>query len=167
MTNYLVMQNNISQTLLEVRKAYRFLYSYQKRILDLISFIGGKFGFKYNGGYPKFSSPAPRNGKGYLNLWSWDWLNLYYYEFHFENFIIQEDQIYFSIFLLNDTGYFESRQDNNIAKTSVGKFKLVEDSKSELIFVIGKNMWDGWGYDWDEPEFILQSYGEKVKETIN
>ena len=78
------MPQNIKDTLQEARKAYRFLYDYQKRILDLVSYIGGKYGFRYRGGYSKFSNSSPRDGKGNLGNWAWDWLNLYFYEFNFE-----------------------------------------------------------------------------------
>ncbi|PTN05311.1 hypothetical protein C8N47_12733 [Mangrovibacterium marinum] len=158
------MQTNSTKELLaEVRKSYRLLYSYQKRILDLVDFIGKKYGLNYDGGYPKFSSPGPRNGSGRLDLWAWDWLNMYFYEFHFQNKKAGEDTIYFSIFLMNDSGFFETHNENKIGKTSVSKFAEVEDSTSDLIFVVGKNLWDGWGYNWDEPEFILNESGEKRK----
>ena len=67
--------NNLNQSLIEVRKAYRILFDYQSRILDLISYIAGKTQFNYNGGYSKFSNSGPRDGKGKLNFWAWDWLN--------------------------------------------------------------------------------------------
>jgi len=154
--------NNIQQVLLDVRKSYRFLYQYQKRILDLISFIGGKYSRQYSGGWPKFSKAAPRNGGGDLGCWAWDWLNMYFYEFHFES----ENKVSFSIFLLNDTGYFQANNENkSVKRTSVSKFTDVENSESKLIFVVGKNLWEGWGRDWDEPEFILKSEGEKVKDN--
>ena len=164
------MPQNIKKTLQEARSAYRFLYSYQKRILDLVSYIGGKYGFRYDAGYTKFSAPAPRDGrKGDLTRWSWDWLTLYYHEFHFEGKTIGEDTIRFSIFVLNDTGFFDAREEaeegKGVSKTNTNSFKSVEESRSELIFVAGKNEWEGWGYDWDNPEFVSQVSGEKETEN--
>ena len=101
-----MQKDDIQQVLLDVRKSYRFLYQYQKRILDLISFIGGKYNRQYSGGLAKFSSPAPRNGGGNLGCWAWDWLNMYFYEFYFGTEKQENDNITFSVFLVNDTGYF-------------------------------------------------------------
>ncbi len=161
------MPQNIKNTLLEARKAYRFLYDYQKRVLDLISYIGGKYGFKYRGGYSKFSNSAPREGKGNLGNWAWDWLNLYFYEFNFEPRIANKDIIYFSVFILNDSGFFDARNEKDVDKLNTSSFKSVEDSASKLIFVAGKNLWSGWGVDWDEPEFLTKPFGNKIDNENN
>jgi len=77
------MSQEISKTLLEVRKSYRLIYDFQSKILDLISFIGGSYMKTYNGGWCKFSEPTPRDKYGHskesLNQWAWDWLSMYYY----------------------------------------------------------------------------------------
>ena len=77
------MQKEVESAFTEVRKAYRLLADYQRKVLDLVDFIGSSFGRTYSGGYPKYGNPSPRNGRGSLDYWSWDWLNLYFYEFHF------------------------------------------------------------------------------------
>lgn len=161
------MPQNIKNTLLEARKAYRFLYDYQKRVLDLVSYIGGKYGFRYRGGYSKFSNSAPKDGKGYLGNWAWDWLNLYFYEFNFESKVLNHNTIHFAIFILNDSGYFDARNEKGANKLNTSSFKSVEDSESKLIFVAGKNMWSGWGNDWDEPEFLAELYGNKKENENN
>ncbi|MGL4986328.1 MAG: hypothetical protein ACRC5H_04220 [Treponemataceae bacterium] len=149
------MQNNIKKTLAEVRKAYRFLYSYQQRILDLIKYISGKFGLTYKGGYPKFADPSPRCGRGSLDTSAWDWLNLYFYDFHFT--ADEKGTIHFSILLLNDTGYFEEK-DKGINKENIKDFTSINESKSELIFIVGKNIWQEV---WKEPEFFKKDMGTK------
>jgi len=73
----------IDQALLDVRKAYRLLHDYQRAALDAVKYIGSQLGFTYNGGSPRFSSCAPRPGKGQLNLWAWDWLNIVCHDFDF------------------------------------------------------------------------------------
>ncbi|WP_353140435.1 hypothetical protein [Pseudopedobacter sp.] len=163
------MSNNTSDILLEVRKAYRFLYNYQSRILDLIGFIGNKFGVNYKGGYPKFSDIVPRPGKGNLNNWAWDWLNMYFYEFHFGMHEVvynkegeqRIDKLTFAIFIVNDNGYFLSTDKNKIQTDT---FKPVEESESKLIFVVGKNMWENWGDNWHTPDFILEPAGKRVRD---
>lgn len=164
------MSQNINTVLLEARKAYRFLYNYQRRVLDLASYIGGKYGFRYRGGFTKFSDPTPKEGKGHLSCWSWDWLNMYYYEFNFTPMAIGKDgpTLYFSIFILNDSGFFDARDDEDeakVSKTNTNTFKSVEESRTEMIFVAGRNYWDGWEHDWDGPEFISKPYGEKRNDS--
>ncbi len=159
------MQQNKNNTLQEVRKAYRLLFQYQTRVLDLIDFIGSSFNYEYNGGFPKFSNSSPNKGKGNLNAWAWDWLNMYFYEFSFTH---KEDKIKFSIFLVNDTGYFKKvkknreNKENLISKTKISAFENIEESETKLIFVIGKNTWKPWGNDWHDDEFILNEQGNKV-----
>ncbi|MDC7218749.1 MAG: hypothetical protein PQJ59_02350 [Spirochaetales bacterium] len=67
-------QKELNKALLEVRKAYRIIYEYQKRVLDLVKYISKSLGYQYAGGWSKFSSPSPKNGKGSLDNWAWDWL---------------------------------------------------------------------------------------------
>jgi len=158
------MNEELENALIDVRKSYRLLFDFQSRILDLMSFISGKFGYRYSGGYPKFSDNGPREGKGSLDLWAWDWLNFYFHEFHFGYQERDNDNIYFSIFLVTDSGFFESKSLNNkITKLDVQQFKSPEKSQSKLIFVVGKNFWQGWGHDWDEEKFLLRDEGIKLE----
>ncbi len=154
------MPENNNSTLLEVRKAYRLLFEYQTRILDLIGFIGGSFGYDYNGGYSKFSNGSPNNGRGKLSQWAWDWLSMYFYEFNFG----KKNKITFALFLVNDTGFFQKAKVNKISRTKVSAFDAVENSKTKLIFVVGKNTWDGWGVNWDDNSFILDKEGQKISD---
>jgi hypothetical protein len=85
--------------IINVRSSFRLLYSFNRRILDLMKYIGKKFNIPYCGGWSKFSASSPKDGKGSLNNWGWDWLNLYLYEFHF-----CKENISFSIILQSDTG---------------------------------------------------------------
>jgi len=101
--------NELKNSLIEVRKAYRLLYDYQKKVLDLVQFIGTEFGRSYKGGYSKYSNVTPRNGKGHLSNWGWDWLNMYYYEFNFHN---EENKDFFSVVLISDTGYYEAKDED-------------------------------------------------------
>lgn len=157
------MQREIKQTLQEARKAYRFLYNYQKRILDLVSYIGQKYNFKFKGGYPHFSNMQRKSTSVELDLWAWDWLNMYYYEFLFEAKEEQEDIIHFSIFIVNDTGYFDLKDKSHNDRIDTDKFKSVELSESKIILVSAKNVWDcnEWGYNWNDSQFISRSEGKE------
>lgn len=157
-----MQKNNIRETLCEVRALYRLLYNYQRRIMDLVGYIGSRYGLTYNGGYSKFSNTTPRNGRGNLGNWAWDWLNMYYYEFNFYPKEIEENTLYFSVFILSDTGYYKAKFEGNASPTNTSNFKPVDDSQSEFILVAGKNMWYGQEYNWDKFEFILEMQGFKT-----
>lgn len=159
--------NELKNSLVEVRKAYRLLYDYQKKVLDLINFIGSEFGRNYNGGYSKFCNSSPKNGKGNLGNWAWDWLNMYYYEFNFHD---KNNKSYFSVLLLSDTGFYEAKeQDINLNdKLDLEKYKNAETSSTKLYFVLGENMWDCEGFlkngCWEDPNFLLQESGVTEKD---
>ena len=152
--------------LTEVRKAYRLLFDYQTKLLALVKYIGGKYGYNYNGGYPKFSNNQPRQGRGNLDDWAWDWLNLYFHEFNFGSKKIDNNtKIYFSVFILNDDGYFQAcqKEQRNVGRVSPNKFEKPENSNSKLIFVVGLNSWSGKAYfaenNWFNQRFTLEEKG--------
>lgn len=152
------MKNNeLDKSLVEVRKAYRILFDYQTRILDLVKYIGQKTQFSYSGGYSKFSNSGPNNGRGSLDLWAWDWLNFYFYEFNFGSLDIKNDNYTFSIFHLADDGFYQkTKSSGKFIRTEVKEFLNEEESNSKLIFVLGKNTWDdNWGHNWNSLEFTL------------
>jgi len=160
--------NELKNSLVEVRKAYRLLYDYQKKVLDLVQFIGTEFGRSYNGGYSKYCNVTPRNGKGYLSNWAWDWLNMYYYEFSFHN---KENKDFFSVVLISDTGYYEAKdEDENFNdKLEINKYKDVENSSTKLSLVYGDKIWECDGFlkndCWEDPKFILGNQGVYAKEN--
>jgi hypothetical protein len=123
------MENNLP---LEVRKAYRLLFDYQRRILDLMKFIGETCDLTYTKGNPLFSSKSGNK----LTNWSWDWIYMYCYDFRFEG---KDDKkpIQFSVILKNDSGYYEANLKSKIRPLDIEQFKPVEESKTELILVAG------------------------------
>lgn len=159
--------NELKSSLIEVRKAYRLLYDYQRKVLDLVQFIGSEFGRSYNGGYSKYCEASPRNGKGSLDQWAWDWLNMYYYEFNFHDL---KNKDYFSIVLISDTGFYEAKNENSNFdnKLEVGKYKNAENSQTKLSFVYGDKILECDGFlkndCWEDPEFLLKSQGVFNKE---
>jgi hypothetical protein len=123
------MKGNLS---LEVRKSYRLLFDYQRRILDLMKFIGETYNVSFKKGRPLFSG----KGSNSLTNWSWDWLNMYCYDFRFEG-KETKNPTQFSVILKNDSGFYEANQENTIHRLDIENFKVVEDSKTELILVAG------------------------------
>lgn len=164
-------ENNLSETLQEVRASYRLLYNFQKRVLDLVYYIGTKYGYTYLGGFPKYSNPAPKRGKGHLENWAWDWLNMYYYEFGFNRKKVNNKDLCFSVFLLADNGHYEVRE-NGVGKLDTANFLDVKKAKTELIFVVGWGMWKPcWGingsWDWDRDDFLLAESNKQNDDAGN
>jgi len=133
------MQNQLNNTLLDVRKAYRLLFEYQDRIKNLIAFIGGHYDFEFREGYPVFSAHAKNGTRVNLDHWAWDWLGMYFYHFKFA----PKSDLTFSIFILNDSGYYDTSKQNGItsSKLNTETFTPVDKSETKLFLVIGKKMW--------------------------
>jgi hypothetical protein len=128
-------KTDIESALVDVRRAYRLLYDYQRAALDSAKYIGSQLGLEYKGGHSYFSDCAPRDGRGSLDNWAWDWLNLMCYEFHFQQTIAKDKYLNFSIWLFSDTGYFisdHSAPDQLIVNT----FASPEKSGTKLGFVV-------------------------------
>lgn len=122
--------------LVDVRKAYRLLYLYQRRVMDLVQFIGDSLSFRYSGGYPLYSDNTPRDGKGDLDKWAWDWLTMYFYEFKFSSRDFNETTIHFSVCIQSDTGYYDTGSENPL---EVDLFSEVTAASTRLIFFAGRN----------------------------
>lgn len=128
------MSNEFDDAMENVRKAYRLLHDYQRMVLDAVKYIGNQLGLKYTLGKPKFSNPSKLTSK--LDSWAWDWLNMVFYEFHFKDL----GPIKFSILLLSDTGYFESKNINS-KKVDTKTFRKAKESHSKIILFISQNNW--------------------------
>lgn len=132
-------KEKLESTFEDVRKAYRLLYIYQNRVLDIIKHIGSLISKEYYGGWSKFSKSSPNSGQGKLDSDAWDWLNMYSYDFYFE--MDHKNKVEFSIWLVSDTGYYDNATLNNGNKKELGTFSSVEDAETRLIFIAGKNTW--------------------------
>ena len=139
---------NFNDAMLNVRRAHRLIYQYQRRMIDLIDFIRQKFDFPpiYNGvgGWKHFSDPLYRSSKNeYFKLsknnWAWDFLCSYEFEYYLGEKFTKEranssessEQYAISILQISDTGYFDSKLDNRL---DVDNFVPEENSASKLLF---------------------------------
>ncbi|MDB5250656.1 MAG: hypothetical protein JWQ40_5050 [Segetibacter sp.] len=151
---------DIDVVLLEVRKAYRLLYTYQRRVMDIMEFVADQTSRRYAGGWSKFSASSPKDGKGSLDqTWAWDWLNMYCYEFWFGEKIIDGNNISFSVWLVSDTGFYDTASEDAL---DISKFNVVEDSITKLVFVVGRNTWHS---GFETFESILKKNMEKYINT--
>ncbi|RZK40435.1 MAG: hypothetical protein EOO61_06470 [Hymenobacter sp.] len=131
-------KNELQQVLPEVRTAYRLLYFYQNRVLGMVQYIADTLGWRFAGGWSKFSNASPRDGKGTLENWAWDWLNMYHYEFHFGERTVAGQWLAVSVFLQSDTGFYDQPGADKEAPVT---FAPVAVSATRLQFLIGRNLW--------------------------
>ena len=103
-----------------------------------MQYITEKLGLRYAGGWSKFSDVSPRDGKGSLDSWAWDWLNMYHYEFHLGERHVDGQWIAISVFVQSDTGFYDRA---DAEKTKPTTFAPVEQSATRLQFLIGRNLW--------------------------
>ncbi len=125
----------IEEVLLDVRKAYRLLHSYQRMVLDAVGFIGKRLDLAYAGGWPVFSNPSPRAGRGGTDLWSWDWLNMVCYEFRFGDPATGMRTPRMSVYLISDSGIMSEDLPVN-REPEAGDFGDVAKCKTELVFLV-------------------------------
>jgi len=74
----------IDNALQDVRKAYRLLYLYQRRTMNIVQRITKEFDCQYYGWVPyKFYRPPKFGTKDIFNRWAWDMLPMYDVSFLF------------------------------------------------------------------------------------
>jgi len=134
---------NIDDILIEVRKAYRLLYVFNERIFDLMKYIESAFEMEFGGGRSMFTADTPNSWKGKFENWTWDYFNLYFYEFYFKS-----NNAWLSILLQSDTGLWDIIEDiknEDELNKKVNKVELYnsfEESKTRLIFITGNGEWN-------------------------
>ncbi|TCO06968.1 hypothetical protein [Natronoflexus pectinivorans] len=126
-------KEKIESTFLDVRKAYRLLFHYQKRVLNLVDFISKEFGFDYKGGYPIHMDSSPNKGRGELCNSPWNWLNMYAYEFRMKSQKFGRRTVDLSIYLQSDSGApFKTNHDMD----ELDKYDSLDKSKTRLHFLL-------------------------------
>jgi hypothetical protein len=145
-------KEEFNQALCDIRKAHRLIYAYQNKMLDLTYFIKSKLDFPQFGGNKLFSNPIEKKRDSYDNLkvwrdmWAWDFLYSYIFEYYLGEIEINKSIITMSIFQVSDTGYFDNNNDNS--RTELSTFADEQNSISKLIFVIErKNKLNKFAWD--------------------
>ena len=132
---------NLSNALLDVRRAHRILYSYQRRMLDLVHFIQSKLDMREFRGIKHFSKPIYGRSIGHtpLNIWPTMWAWDYLYSYLFEYYLGEKeagDKLHnykLSLIQYSDTGYFD--QDGQ-KRGRISEFGSEEESSSKLLFFL-------------------------------
>lgn len=129
----------INEALKDVRKAYRLLALYQKRLLDIVKYTANFYNVSFNSGWSKFSNAASHGNRASIDRSSWDWLSLYLYEFNLGAIQIGVDKYNFKIVHQADTGYFDASADKRIDRGNAEQFTDVNSAVTRLFFVMSKN----------------------------
>ena len=143
-------RKEISDSMVEVRKAYRLLHTFQKRILDLANYIGHYWDFGFHSGHPWFSDAVFQRKNAKLDRWSWDWLPMYYYDLFFEK-EVNGKKLQLGVIIQADTGYYDVDTKN---KNDVLSFGPPENSETRIILMAS----DG---HWNSEDFRKNGYSSK------
>ncbi len=159
MENNEITQEKLESAFVEVRKAYRFLYKYQKRILDLCAYISDFFGLKEmkNEQQSLFSDTANKNSS--FSSWAWDWMPMYHYAFWVAN-----EEYEMCLRIASDTGYYQRNDIDvseyyNNAGLELKEFIPEKDSETVLTFYLYKGNW------WEKEEEYEKLYYKSLQEA--
>lgn len=138
------MENSNKEVVFEdVRKSYRFLYLYQRRVMDLIAFMSSHWNFIFEKGEPVFCSPPPlKKINPSSGNWVWDFLTFYNFNFVYREKKIGEYKgVKLMLNIVSDTGFYDTENNN---KLSISDFKETKKSKTQLHIILKtKNLnWD-------------------------
>lgn len=140
------MSKEIDNIFVDVRNAFRLLNRFQKRILHIVSYIreqtaytdmwGKKNWFSDEIGKRR-NSPDPEYAKlsVHKDMWGWDFLYGYIFEYYFGRQRISKKHVEMSIFQISDDGFFISSQDKK-HMTNVASFEAAESSHSYLVLLV-------------------------------
>ena len=138
------MNKEIDNIFVDVRNAFRLLNRYQKRILQIVSYVReqtpytdmwGSRNWYFDEIGKRRTSPDSEYAKLSVrkDMWGWDFLYGYIFEYYFGRQRIDKKNVEMSIFQISDDGYFISSQDKK-HMTDIASFTPSEQSHSYLIF---------------------------------
>ena len=135
----------------DVRTAFRLIYKYQTRVQSIINYIREHTLFPSIGGASVWgrrlfcdtihgSKKSPdkdyANLNVHLDMWGWDFLYNYMFEYYFGIKKFGRQEVEMSIIQISDDGFFKS-VDSRPSKTKISTFLPSEDSQSNFIFMAG------------------------------
>lgn len=154
-------EQELNDAFVDVRRAYRLIAQLQSRLRDIAFYIKNRTQFSEqdcagNKLYSKSISSSKRSMldlyaslKVSPNMWSWDFMYGYAFEFYLANTKIGDKICAMSIIILCDDGFYISK-DQKKSKTSIRTYASEEESNSWIILAYGdgasSDCWMG-GYD--------------------
>jgi len=136
MENTKEIAKEFEKVLKDVRSSYRFLYQYQKRLMDLVTFISNHLGFQFAEGEPHFHNNSLKSLKNIDpgKHWAWNSLQLYNYNFiHSAKTLGNWKDVMLMINIVSDTGFYDREA---LIQTRVEDFAPVEESKTQLHIIL-------------------------------
>lgn len=131
----------LKEVLGDVRQAYRLLYTYQRRVLDTVRFIGTKMGFTFNTGQSLFTDNINHRTVLESKRWAWDFFPGYNYWYAFNGRVIGSNQNFeFGIMVISDSGYYSLKNEevNKNDKLKLDEFEDASSSETQIAFVLRK-----------------------------
>lgn len=144
------------KAMMNVRKAFRMLATYQQRMLSIADYIRNRSGIKSAGFYgaKRFSDPIHRcqqeedydaKLKIFPTMWAWDFLYGYFFEYYLGKHSMQtksgNKEVSMSIIQISDDGYM--RSNNEVKKREIlSTYESAESSRSWIMICVGYD--DGW-----------------------
>lgn len=129
----------------DVRKAYRFLYQYQRRVMDLIAYIANHWDYTFEKGEPIFCNPPSlKKVNPTSNHWAWDFLVFYNHNFVFQGKDFENyNDVKLMLNIVSDTGFFDNE---NNSKLNISDFGNVEKAGTKLHIILKTNRikWDDY-----------------------
>ncbi len=158
------MSNNLKNVLIEVRKAYRLIYLYQKNIISTIDRFSQEFPCQFYWWTPTKNSPTPQRSTNPTGRWVWDFLPLYSPAFLYISEGGQASDHSPGEWLLSLELITDSEYDPDGAEPNPLNFEKAENSETLLIasfWYCKKAIKENWYYGiWRELDYPEETYDE-------
>jgi hypothetical protein len=130
-------EKELNDVFLDVRKSYRLLYLYQRRVMDLVAFIGNHYGFQYVQGSNDFANSKSATQLKSLKDNAWSLLSMYVMTFQFstKNFG-KFEKVELLVSIVSDTGFYDLKKRENTDKKRVDIYNDVEKSETQLHLIL-------------------------------
>jgi hypothetical protein len=153
------MSKELDNAFVDVRNAFRLLARYQSRVLDIINYIREQSPFTDMWGLRRFCNviSTRKNCPGdnyatlrlYSDMWAWDFMYNYIFEYYFGQVKIQRKVIDMSVIQVSDDGFYKSMS-SKPSQTDISTFIPAEEANSYLVLTAG---WKAWMRDEQENDY--------------
>lgn len=167
------MSKELDNAFVDVRNAFRLLARYQSRVLGIVGYIREHTPFTDMWGRRLFCDTIHRKGgcpDGYANLsvwrdmWSWDFLYNYLFEYYFGQVNIESKIVDMSVIQVSDDGFYKSH-DMQSSATNITTFAPAVESNSLIVLTVGHNAWMRDDEE-DNSDAFLHKFLASEKDTI-
>lgn len=167
------MSKELDNAFVDVRNAFRLLAMYQFRALDIVGYIREHTPFTDMWGRRLFCDTLHRKGgcpDGYANLavwsdmWSWDFLYNYLFEYYFGQVTIQRKIVEMSVIQVSDDGFYKS---HNVQPSAINieTYAPSTESNSLIVLTAGHNAWLQ-DYEEDDCDAFLHKFLASEQESV-